>query len=351
MIDLRAWGRLPGGEPVTLATLSDGEGLEVRVASYGATLTAIRTPDRDGRVEDVLLGFDRLESCLDPALQAGWPYFGSTIGRTANRIAGARFAIDGREHRLTANEGANQNHGGRRGFDRRLWTMEALDDASGVRLRYRSPDGEEGFPGTLDVEAEMRIERPGTLLIAYRATTDAATHVSLASHGYFNLAGRAARTIGDHRLSIAASRFLPIDTAALPTGEQRPVTGTPFDLRDATLLSDVLARDDEQLRIGDGLNHCFALDAGAAPAARLVHEPSGRAMELRTTAPGLQVYSANAFDGSLHDEAGRPFVRRQAVALEAQHFPDSPNRPDFPPTLLRSGEVYRSETRLRFLTL
>jgi aldose 1-epimerase len=351
MIDLREWGRLPDGEPVMLATLSDGEGLEMRIASYGATLTSIRTPDRDGRVDDVLLGFDRLDPYLDPALQAGWPYFGSTIGRYANRIAGARFTIDGREHRLTANEGANQNHGGRHGFDRRLWTMEALDDGAGLRLRYRSPDGEEGFPGTLDVEADVRIERPGTLVIAYRATTDAPTHVSLASHGYFNLAGRAARTVGDHSLSVAASRVLPIDAAAIPTGERRPVTGTPFDLREPTLLEEVLASEDEQLRIGDGLNHCFALDADAAPAARLIHAPSGRAMELRTTAPGLQVYSANGFDGSLRDEAGRPFVRRQAIALETQHFPDSPNRPDFPSTLLRPGEVYRSETRLRFLTL
>lgn len=348
MIDLAPWGHLPGGEPVMHATLSDGEGLEVRIASYGATLTSIRTPDRDGHMGDVLLGFDRLDSYLDPALQTHWPYFGSTIGRTANRIAGARFTIDGREHRLTANEGPNQNHGGRLGFDRRLWAMEALDGDCGVRLRYRSPDGEEGFPGTLDVEAEMRIERPGTLVIAYRATTDAPTHVSLASHGYFNLAGHAARTIADHSLSIAAARFLPIDAAAIPTGERRPVAGTPFDLRQPALLGDILARENSQLAIGDGLNHCFVLDADIPVAALLTHAPSGRRMELRTSAPGLQVYSANAFDGSLSDGTGRPFVRRQAIALEAQHFPDSPNRPDFPSTLLRPGEVYRSKTRLRF---
>jgi aldose 1-epimerase len=349
MVDLIEWGRLPGSEPVLLATLSDESGLEVKVASYGATLVSIRAPDREGRVENVLLGFAGLDSYLAPDIQAHWPYFGSTIGRYANRIAGARFAIDGHEYRLTANEGPNQNHGGRRGFDRALWQMESLDGAEGVRLTYRSPDGDEGFPGALDVAAEIALPGQGDLVIRYRATATRPTHVSLASHGYFNLAGRDARTIADHQLSIAAAHMLPIDRAAIPTGELRPVAGTPFDLRHVRSLGETLAAKDMQLAIGDGLNHCFVLDRGAATAARLHHLGSGRTMTLATTAPGLQVYSSNAFNGTLIDDSGRPFVRRQAVALEAQHFPDSPNKPHFPSTLLRPGETYEHETRLQFL--
>ncbi len=349
MVELIEWGRSPGGEPVLLATLGDESGLEVRIASYGATLVSIRTPDREGRVDDVLLGFAGLDRYLAPDIQAHWPYFGSTIGRYANRIAGARFTIDGHDYRLTANEGPNQNHGGRQGFDRALWQMEPLDGAEGVRLAYRSPDGDEGFPGTLDVVAEIALPGRGDLVIRYRATTTRPTHVNLASHGYFNLAGRDARTIADHHLSIAAGHMLPIDRAAIPTGELLRVAGTPFDLRQSASLGETLAANDPQLAIGDGLNHCFVLDRDAPAAARLHHPASGRTMTLATTAPGVQVYSSNAFNGTLIDDSGRPFVRRQAVALEAQHFPDSPNKPHFPSTLLRPGETYEQETRLKFL--
>ncbi|MET0309164.1 MAG: aldose epimerase family protein [Sphingomonas sp.] len=348
MIDLVEWGPSSEGEPVLLATLSDGRGFEVKVASYGASLVSIRTPDRDGRIADVLLGFAGLDRYLARDVQAHWPYFGSTIGRYANRIAGARFAIDGQEYHLAANEGPNQNHGGRRGFDRVLWRMETLPDLEGVSLSYRSPDGEEGFPGTLEVMAQFILTGPGELAIRYHAFTDRPTHVSLASHGYFNLAGRGARSIADHDLSIAATHMLPIDQASIPTGVLRPVAGTPFDLRRPTPLGEVLASDDPQFVVGEGLNHCFALDGNALTAARLHHAPSGRTMTLTTTAPGLQVYSSNAFDGTLVDDAGQPFVRRQAIALEAQHFPDSPNQPAFPSTLLRPGDIYESETRLRF---
>lgn len=349
MIELRRWGKLPGGEPVMLATLADGHGLEVRVSSYGASLVSIRTPDRAGLVEDVLLGFDRLADYLDPAVQAGWPYLGSTIGRHANRIAGARFAIDGQEYRLAANEGHNQLHGGPIGFDRAAWQAEMLDGAPGVRLRHVSPDGDQGFPGHVEVETDFLIGAPGELVIRYSATTDRPTHVSLASHPYFNLAGRRSRSIAQHRLTVAAAAILPIDASAIPLpGPPLPVLGTPFDLREGRMIGALVEADHPQLRTGDGLNHCFLLDPAASPAARLEHPESGRRMDLVTTEPGLQIYSANAFDGSLRDSDGRPFVRRQAIALEAQHFPDSPNRPDFPSTLLRPGERYRSETRLRF---
>lgn len=350
MTDLIEWGRSPEGDPVLLAILSDGNGLEVRVSSYGATLTSIRAPDREGRVDDVLLGFSTLDRYLAPDFQAGWPYFGSTIGRYANRIAGARFTIDGQEYRLTANEGPNQNHGGLPGFDRAIWRMEPIANANGVRLHLRSPDGDQGFPGTLDVVAEVVLNDGGEVAIRYHAVTDRPTHVSLTSHGYFNLAGRAARTVTDHQLSVAADHMLPTDRASIPSGQLRPVAGTPFDLRRPVALGNALAGEDPQLAQADGLDHCFVLDREQPIAALLHHPGSGRAMALNTTAPGLQVYSANGFDGTLADEEGRPFVRRQAIALEAQHFPDSPNQPNFPSTLLRPGDIYQSETRLRFFT-
>ncbi len=332
-----------------LATLADGHGLEVRVSSYGASLAAIRTPDRAGLVEDVLLGFDTLAGYLDPALQAGWPYLGSTIGRYANRIAGARFTINGQEHHLAANEGDNQLHGGPTGFDRVAWQAEILSDAPGVRLRHVSPNGDQGFPGCVKAQADFLLDAPGELVIRYTATTDRPTHVSMASHPYFNLAGRQSRSIAQHRLTVAAEAILPIDATAIPLpGPPMPVAGTAFDVRNGQMIGALVQADHPQLRTGDGLNHCFLLDPAASPAVRLEHPESGRCLELVTTEPGLQIYSANAFDGSLRDGEGRPFVRRQAIALEAQRFPDSPNRPDFPSTLLRPGETYRSETRMRF---
>lgn len=348
---LADWGRLPCGAPIRLATLR-GEGLEARVSSYGATLVSLRAPDRLGRWADVILGFDALEAYLAPDIQASWPYFGSTIGRYANRIAGAGFSIDGVAHRLEANEGVNQNHGGRRGFDRAAWDMDAMPGAIGVRLRRLSPAGEGGFPGAIEVWADMLIDGPGELVVRYGATTDAPTHVNLALHPYFNLAGRGARSVLDHRLRVAADAYLPIDEAAIPVGAPQPVAATPFDLRSGPSLGEVLESRHPQLRIGDGLNHCFVLSerSSQASSATLEEPSSGRRLEISTDQPGLQVYTANAFDGGLLDAEGRPFVRRQAVALETQGFPDSPNRPDFPSTLLRPGQVYRSETRFRLST-
>lgn len=349
MVDLRTWGGMPTGEPVILATLSDGHGLEVDVSNFGATLVSIRVPDRAGRIEDVLLGFERLEDYLAPTLQAKWPYFGSTIGRYANRIAGARFTIDGEPFALTANEGSQQLHGGPAGFDRILWQLDRIDQAKGVRLRHVSPHGDQGFPGRVEAQVDVLLGNPGELIIRYTATTDRPTHINMASHPYFNLAGRGSRSIGRHRLTVAARAIAPIDATAIPLpGPFLPVADTPFDLREGQAIDALFHSDHPQLRIGDGLNHCFVLDTNASWGARLEDPESGRCLELATTAPGLQIYSANDFDGTLTDSDGRPLQRRQAIALEAQHFPDSPNRPDFPSTLLRPGETYRSETRMRF---
>jgi aldose 1-epimerase len=351
MISLESMGRLPSGETVTAATLDDGAGTSIRIGSYGATLTSIRTPDRHGEADEVIVGLDGLAAMLDPAVVAARPCFGATIGRYANRIAGARLVIDGREHRLVANEGGNSLHGGPDGFDRRAWTLDPLPGGDGVRLTLVSPDGDQGFPGSVALASEFRLAAPGELVVRYEATTDRPTHVNIALHPYFNLAGRRSRHVGRHRLRISASRLVAIDGAGLPLpGPLLPLAGTGLDLRDAKPVAGLLASDHRQIVDHGGLNHCFALDDGDGPALRLEDPGSGRVLEMITNAPGIQVYTANAFDGSLRDEAGMPFLRHQAIALEAQHFPDSPHRPDFPATLLRPGELYVSETRFRFTT-
>ncbi|MBU3077355.1 galactose mutarotase [Sphingomonas sp. XMGL2] len=347
MVESRDWGHLPTGEAVRLFRFGDGHGLEVEASDYGARLVAIRSPDRDGRSDHVLLGFDTLAGYLSPAMERARPYLGCTVGRYANRIAGAAFTIDGTRYPLVANEGANQLHGGAPGFDRAVWRTEVL--AAGVRFSHVSPAGDQGFPGTLRVIADIVVVAPGEIALRYAAETDAPTHVSLTSHGYFNLAGRGARSIEDHRLAIAADHVLPIDKSAIPLpGPPLAVAGTPFDLRREVRVGEALAGDHPQLRVADGFDHNFVLTGGDGPAASLRDPASGRMLEIFTSEPGMQLYTGNGFDGSVVDDAGGPLVRRQALALETQHFPDSPNRPDYPTTLLRPGETLRSETRLRF---
>jgi len=349
MIGFEFMGRLPSGEAIVTAMLDDGAGTSVRISSYGAALTSVRTPDRRGEVDEVVVGLDGLAAMLELAVQASRSCFGATIGRYANRIAGASFVIDGRDCRLVANEGGNSLHGGPDGFDRRAWTLDPLSSGDGVRLGLVSPDGDQGFPGTVALSAEFRLIAPGELAVRYEATTDRPTHLNIALHPYFNLAGRRSPHVGEHRLRISASRLVAIDAAGLPlVAPPLPLAGTDLDLESPKRIADVLASDHPQIAGHGGLNHCFVLDRGDGPALRLEDPGSGRALEMVTTAPGIQVYTANAFDGSLRDEAGRPFHRHRAVALEAQHFPDSPHRPDFPTTMLRPGELYVSETRFRF---
>jgi aldose 1-epimerase len=349
MIELRKWGRLPDGREVQLAVMDVGQALRVAVSSYGAMLTSIRAPDRSGEVDDILLGFDAIDAYCSPTLLAQRPCFGSTVGRFANRIGGARFTIDGLEHPLVANEEGNQLHGGPCGFDSALWDASLLPGGDGVRFVLDSPDGDQGFPGNLRVTADFRLCAPAELIVRYEAVTDRPTHVNVASHPYFNLAGRQSRQIGSHRLSIAADTLLPTDGAALPLpGPPLALSSMRLNLRDGLTLNDLLTSSHPQIALHGGLNHCFVLDQHASAAVRLYDPQSGRAMEMVTTAPGLQVYTANAFDCTLLDQNGLPFQRHQAIALEAQSFPDSPNRPDFPCTLLRPGEIYISETRYRF---
>jgi aldose 1-epimerase len=332
-----------------LYMLRSARGLEVDVASYGGIVTRLLVPDREGGLADVVLGYDSL-----PAYEAGTSYFGAIVGRYANRIAGGRFTLDGEEVRLATNDGPNHLHGGLRGFDRVVWDAEPFesDSAVGVRLTHVSPDGDQGYPGTLRATVTYALTGEA-LRIEYEATTDAPTVLNLTHHGYWNLAGHASGEILDHELRIAATRFTPVDSTLIPTGELRRVAGTPFDFREPTRVGTRIGDDDEQLLRGRGYDHNFVLDGwtgdGTLRRAATLRDPgSGRTMEVWTTEPGLQLYSGNFLDGSDVGKDGAVYRHRDALCLETQHFPDSPNHPAFPSTALRPGETFRSTTVYRF---
>ncbi|MBH5135462.1 galactose mutarotase [Streptomyces sp. NA03103] len=316
------FGTLSDGTPVHRWTL-ERAGVRVRVLSYGGIVQSAEVPDRDGNTADVVLGF----ADLDGYLRHPEPYLGALVGRYANRIAGGRFPLDGRTYAVVPNEGPNTLHGGERGFDKRVWDVEAV--TGGVRLSRVSPHGEEGFPGRLEMSATYTLDGSGALRIGYEAVTDAPTVLNPTNHSYFNLSGSG--HAGGHELRLAASRITPVDAGLIPTGGLDDVTDTRFDFRRAR-------------KIGSGYDHNFVLDKGVTDAAEEVAElydpASGRVLTVATTEPGLQLYTA--------DHLGEPFAPGDGVALETQHFPDSPNRPGFPSTVLRPGEVFRSETVYRF---
>ena len=311
------------------------DGLEAAVIPYGATLVRLRAPDRDGRSGDVVLGHAELS-----AYRGAPSHLGSTVGRYANRIAGARFALDGREYRLEANDGPNHIHGGSTGLSRVVWDAEA--DAAQVRLRYHSPDGEEGYPGNLDVRVTYAL-RASALRIEYRATSDAPTVVSLTNHAYWNLADGGARPVLDHELEIAASRYTPVDARGIPTGAIEPVAGTPLDFRGPRRVGERIAA---LLPARGGYDHNYALDRPGldAVAARVRARASGRALEVRTTLPGLQLYTANSLDGRFACAGGVRPGRWSALCLETQQFPDAPNQPRFPSARLDPGAAYQHTT-------
>ncbi|MDB4930474.1 MAG: Aldose 1-epimerase, partial [Myxococcaceae bacterium] len=341
-----AFGVAADGAAVRRFTLTNARGSAAQVTDYGATLLGLWVPDRDGRLDDVVLGFD----ALDPYTREH-PYFGSTVGRYANRIAGGRFSLDGREYALARNDPPNHLHGGPRGFHRRVWGAGAADpDGGSLRLTLESPDGEEGYPGALSVALTYTLTDDDALRLDYEATTDAATIVNLTHHSYFNLAG--AGDVLAHELALAAPRFVPIDPTGIPLGGTLPVEGTPMDFLAPTAVGARLGADDAQLRAGRGYDHCWALDGPSGELRRvatLTDPASGRAMVVHTTEPGLQVYAGNRLDGSLAGKGGRRYPRYAGICLEAQRFPDSPNRPEFPSATLRPGEPYRQTTEYRFL--
>lgn len=342
------FGVLPDGSAVERIVLHAADGLEARIISYGASLQALLVPDAAGRRDDVVLGHDALDGYL-----ARRQFFGATIGRYANRIAGARFMLDGAEVQLAANNGTNALHGGLKGFDCRNWRIAAIEDGDhpAVTLAYTSADGEEGYPGTLEAELTWRLAGPMELRLDMAARTDRPTVVNLTNHSFFNLAGACSgRTILDHHLTVAADHFLAINAGAIP---QSPgaVADTPFDFRTGTEIGARIRNDHPQLRVGRGYDHNFCLGAASAEprfAARLAEPASGRVLELFTNQPGLQVYSGNFLDGSTAGKGGRLYRQSDAICLEPQAWPDTPNRPDFPTARLAPGEVYRHTTLYRF---
>ena len=343
------FGTTSAGESVELFTMTNPAGIEVRAITYGGIITSLKTPDRDGDLDDIVLGFDSLEP-----YDAGSPYFGSIIGRYGNRIARGRFTLDGETFALATNNGANHLHGGDVGFDRVVWAGEPFerDDAVGVVFTHTSPDGEEGYPGTLEVRVTYTLTDAGELVFDYHATTDRATPVNLTQHSYFNLAGTAADDILGHQLTIDAGRYTPVDTTLIPTGELAPLDGTPFDFRAPTAIGARIDDDHPQLAAGLGYDHNYVLDRTADAGlhrAALVHEPvTGRTLEIRTEEPGIQFYSGNFLDGTITGKGGRVYGHRSGFCLETQHFPDSPNQPGFPSTILRPGEEYGTRTVLIF---
>ncbi len=351
----RAIEKLPfgraGDQTVEAYTLTNNHGLEARIITYGATIVSLKTPDRAGHFKNIVLGFDS----LDPYL-AGVPYFGATVGRYANRIAGGKFVLDGKTYQLPQNDGQNSLHGGRKGFDKRVWTAEPSETPQGpaLRLTYVSADGEEGYPGQMTAHVTYQLGNDDKLTIAFEATTTAPTPVNLANHAYFNLTGDPKRTILDHVLTIDADRFTPVNATLIPTGELRAVAGTPFDFRKPTTIGSRITDKDEQLVLGHGYDHNWVLtkaQAGAMTLAAVLTDPmSGRSIELRTTQPGVQFYSGNFLDGKPAG-TGTVFEHRTGLCLETQHFPDSPNQPGFPSTILHPGQTYSEKTVLAFHTV
>ncbi|MCU0520979.1 MAG: galactose mutarotase [Anaerolineae bacterium] len=341
------FGQLPDGTEVPIYALVNASGMTAKITPYGGIIQSLTAPDRAGRMGDVVLGFDTLAEYLEFS-----PFFGCLVGRYANRIANASFTLDGVSYALPANNGVNTLHGGLEGFDKRLWASQALESAVGpaLSLRLVSPDGDQGFPGALYLSVVYTLADNGALRIDYTAQADKPTVLNVTNHSYFNLSAGAAETVHDHQLMVNADAFTPGDAALIPTGEVRPVEGTPMDLRTMVRIGDRVDQPDEQLANGGGFDHNWVLNAEPGtihPAARLVDPTSGRLMEVWTTEPGVQVYTANML-GPLLGKGGRIYGRRGAICLETQHYPDSPNKPEFPTTVLRPGETFKSTTIFRF---
>ena len=350
MSAVRPFGHLPDGRAVFEHTLDNGRGLTLRAINFGGIVTALHFPDRDGHSANVVLGFDKLSDYVERN-----PNFGTLVGRFGNRIAGGRFMLDGALHQLALNDGVNALHGGPGGFGKRWWAIEPLppaaDGSVALELTLASDDGDEHYPGRLDVTVRYTLTVLNEWRIAYCATTSRATVLNLTHHGYYNLTGGGSAL--DHELSLNAGRFLPVDATLIPTGIAA-VDGTPFDFREPVRIAERIRSGDAQLMIARGYDHCFALDRGGdnglVHAARLRDPASGRVMEIATTEPGIQFYSGNFLDGRLRGSGGHAYRQGDGVCLETQHYPDSPNRPEFPSTVLQPGETFQSTTVHRFST-
>jgi aldose 1-epimerase len=341
------FGKMPDGTAVEIFTLSDGQ-YEARITNYGGVLVSLKAPDRNGKSADTVLGFDDLNGYVTNFNSPSVAFFGAIIGRYANRIAHGSFTLDGKKYSLPLNNGENTLHGGPHGFNNVVWKAKPIPN--GVELTYLSKDGEAGYPGNLSAVVRYTLIK-GNLRIEYSATTDKDTVVNLTNHSYFNLAGQG--DILNHQLTLHASRFTPVDAGLIPTGELKSVEGTPFDFRKATAVGARINADDEQLHRGRGYDHNWVLDSSGrklAEAAELYDPGSGRVLKVLTDQPGIQFYSGNFLDGSIKGKGGKPDELHAALCLETQHFPDSPNHPDFPTTELKPGERYHTVTIYSFST-
>jgi aldose 1-epimerase len=345
----KAFGKTPDGQPVDLYVLTNKNGAEVSITNFGGAVVSLKVPDRNGKLADVVLGYDTAEGYVNDKA-----YFGALVGRYGNRIAHAQFVLDGKTYTLAKNNGDNSLHGGIKGFNKAVWTAKTLStkDGQSLELSYVSKDGEEGFPGNLKVTVTYTWTDANALRIEYSATTDKKTVVNLTNHSYFNLAEQGSGDILGHVMRIEADKFTPVDSGLIPTGELRDVAGTPFDFRKPTAIGARIEQDDEQLKLGGGYDHNFVLrsstSAGESLAARVVEPVSGRVLEVWTTEPGVQFYTGNFLDGKTPGKGGVTYPRRSAFCLETQHFPDSPNQPKFPSVVLSPGGRYHTTTTYKF---
>jgi len=342
------WGKTAEGRAVEIYTLKNSKGAEAQIITYGGTVVSLKMPDRNGKFADVVLGYDSIAD-----YEENQAYFGALIGRYGNRIAKGKFNLDGKEYTLAKNNGENHLHGGPKGYHKVVWTARPTVDKSGANLEltYLSRDGEEGYPGNLSIKVVYSLTENNELKIVYSATTDKDTVVNLTHHSYFNLAGAGSGDILNHQLTLYADRFTPTDSGSIPTGELKSVKGTPFDFLTGAAIGARINQTDEQLKFGNGYDHNWVLNKtdNSLTLAATVFEPvSGRVLEVSTTEPGLQFYSGNYLDGAIKGKNGQNYPRRTGFCLEAQHFPDSPNQPQFPATELKKGETYSQTTIYKF---
>jgi len=342
------FGKLPDGTAVEIYTLKNGKGMEARICSYGGIVVSLTAPDQHGQFADIVLGYDDLDGYVTNS-----PYFGCLVGRYGNRIAKGKFTLEGTTYTLATNNDDNHLHGGLKGFDKVVWKAQEVDNPLGpaVEFSYVSKDGEEGYPGTLTVKAVYTLTSDNSLRLDYTATTDKPTVCNLTHHSYFNLAGKG--DILDHEVMIPADRFTPVDSGLIPTGELKPVEGTPFDFRTATAIGARINNGDEQLKFGKGYDHNWVINKPMGKLglmARVFEPTTGRVMEVLSTEPGLQFYSGNFLDGSIIGKGGQVYAHRNGFCMEPQHYPDSPNKPEFPSTTLRPGETYKNTIIYKFST-
>jgi aldose 1-epimerase len=345
------FGKTTDGQQADLYVLANKKGMQVAITNFGATTVSVKVPDRNGKVADVVLGYDDVKD-----YESGKAYFGATVGRYANRIAHGEFTLNGTTYTLAKNDGENHLHGGVRGFSKKMWAAKDVSTGNrpALKFTYVSEDGEEGYPGKLEASVTFTLTDKSELIIQYAAATDKATVINLTNHSYFNLAGQDSGDILSHHLTLYADKFTPVDATLIPTGELRNVKGTPFDFTRAEAIGTRINQSDQQLKFGKGYDHNWVLKknkvGGLSPAAELYDAQSGRVVDVQTTEPGVQFYSGNFLDGTARGKAGKAYNYRTGLCLETQHFPDSPNHPHFPTTTLKPGERFRSTTIYAFST-